>query len=327
MTEVNGAIGTQIGNLVEGLRQKKMEQAEAQKARRAAQAADKAARQNKAGGNTIFNSKTGKYESVQITPEQIAAKRAKRAAEQAAKENKFGGKTVFDASTGKHVSLPATTVKEQALSKIDNIPHAEIIEETSKKGGTGFMSKLGKFAKKAGKWGLIAGAVAGLAYLGKKVYDHFAGNKAEESPVDNKKAEPPKTTKPVDKTPANPENPDDKKPDDKAPVATPIPENPDKTDKTNPEDKADKTDKTDKTDKSDKASTATGNVYVVKKGDNVWNIAKKHLQDMNPDPNYQPTNAEILKYTNELIKINGLHYEDDNYRVIIKPNDELKLTA
>ncbi len=67
--------------------------------------------------------------------------------------------------------------------------------------------------------------------------------------------------------------------------------------------------------------------YEVKKGDNVWNIAKQHLKDLNPDPDYKPTNAEILKHTKELIALNELHYEPDNYTVVIKPKDKLKFVA
>ena len=45
------------------------------------------------------------------------------------------------------------------------------------------------------------------------------------------------------------------------------------------------------------------------------------------DPNYNPTNAEILKLTNELLKLNNLHYEADNYRVIIRPGDKIQFNA
>lgn len=65
-------------------------------------------------------------------------------------------------------------------------------------------------------------------------------------------------------------------------------------------------------------------VHTVVKGDNVWNIAKKHLQDINGK---KPTNAEILKHTKELMEINGLEFEPDGKRVMIRPNDELKLIA
>ena len=68
--------------------------------------------------------------------------------------------------------------------------------------------------------------------------------------------------------------------------------------------------------------------YIVKKGDCVWNIAKQHLKDLHKsDPNYKPTDKEILEHTKELMKLNNLKYEADGYVVIIHPEDRLKLTA
>ena len=48
---------------------------------------------------------------------------------------------------------------------------------------------------------------------------------------------------------------------------------------------------------------------------------------MNPDPNYKPTNAEILKHTQELMELNQLKFEPDGYVVLIRPNDRIKLVA
>lgn len=70
------------------------------------------------------------------------------------------------------------------------------------------------------------------------------------------------------------------------------------------------------------------NEYTVKKGDNVWNIAKAQLIERNiEDKNYMPTNKEILKEVHKIMKVNGLKFEEDNYHVMIKPNDKLKLAA
>ncbi|MBR1460873.1 LysM peptidoglycan-binding domain-containing protein, partial [bacterium] len=69
------------------------------------------------------------------------------------------------------------------------------------------------------------------------------------------------------------------------------------------------------------------NVYTVVKGDNVWNIAKAHLIKLHEgEDGYKPTNAEIRKHTDELLEYNNLHYEPDNYVVIIRPGDKIKLT-
>ena len=58
----------------------------------------------------------------------------------------------------------------------------------------------------------------------------------------------------------------------------------------------------------------------VKKGDNVWNIAKKLLGD-------SATDAEILKLQNLIIKENGLKFEEDNYTVIIYPDQVLSILS
>ena len=69
-----------------------------------------------------------------------------------------------------------------------------------------------------------------------------------------------------------------------------------------------------------------GDEYEVVKGDCVWNIAKAHLKELNKDKaDYTPSNIEILRHTKELMEINDLHYEADNYVVIIKPGQKLKL--
>ena len=66
-------------------------------------------------------------------------------------------------------------------------------------------------------------------------------------------------------------------------------------------------------------TTAKDKVFV-KKGDNVWNIAKKLLGD-------SATNAEILKLQNLIIKENGLKFEEDNYTVIIYPDQVLSILS
>lgn len=205
-------------------------------------------------------------------------------------------------------------------------------------------SKVGRFFKgKGGKWALVGLAAAAVTAAGVGIYKAVKGNS------DNKAQE----TEGADKAnkPAQPEKPQ-AKPTEEPPEEDPAKdEDPTKTDnkptdKTSSDKKAGSTtgsaaaattgsaqdpDKTDKTDKSDKTKTKTDDetpdvptVHTVVKGDNVWNIAKKHLQDINGK---KPTNAEILKHTKELMEINGLEFEPDGKRVMIRPNDELKLIA
>ena len=110
------------------------------------------------------------------------------------------------------------------------------------------------------------------------------------------------------------------------------------TDKTAKNDEAKETEKpaeTDKAEKDEKPKEAKD--YTVVKGDCVWNIAKADLEKQNGT---KPTNAQILKRTHEIMDINkevseddkksgyvALKWEPDNYHVMIRPGDKLKLTA
>jgi len=136
---------------------------------------------------------------------------------------------------------------------------------------------------------------------------------------DDKKADSKKSDEAKDKT-SEKEAEKEEKPEDKKSEDT------QKTEKKQETEKSKETDKTDK--KEDKTEENTESVHTVKRGDNVWNIAKAQLKKAHKDePDYKPTNAEIAKLTNELIKINNLHYEPDNYVVIIQPGQKLKLSA
>ena len=66
------------------------------------------------------------------------------------------------------------------------------------------------------------------------------------------------------------------------------------------------------------APVLTPSIHEVKKGDNVWNIAKEDLGG-------KASNAEIAKRTEELMKLNNLEYANDKGLVIIKPGQQIKL--
>lgn len=289
------------------------EQIEAAKARREAQQAEKAARKNKAGSKTV-KSKDGTYKSVTVTPKQVEAKQKQRILENLKKEQHFGGKTIFDEKTGKYVSQSAKEVKEAAENAA---------KTTTKK--TGLLSKLGKFGKKAGKFGLIGLGVAALVGGGIYLYNKLSGNSStseEATPLKENS-----TPAPVDKS-------DSAEKAEKTPAPAPEekaeePEKAEKTPAPAPEEKAEESEKS-KESKESKESEEAKDVpteHTVVKGDNVWNIAKQHLIDLKNDPNYKPTDAEILKHTKELMELNNLEFEPDGYRVIIKPEDKLKLVA
>lgn len=184
-------------------------------------------------------------------------------------------------------------------------------------------SKVGSiFGSKAGKVGLaVAG---GAALIGGSIflYNKLSGNKdadktepnvipdedvtVVEKEISDEDKIPPKKTEPNDD---NGKVPPSEVPNDKG--------------KTEPNKVPDDNDKTEPNKMPDEEK-----YHTVVKGDNVWNIAKAHLKEIHKDDaNYKPTNAEILKHTKELMAANKLHYEADNYRVLIRPGDKLKLTA
>lgn len=198
---------------------------------------------------------------------------------------------------------------------------AELVAETATKSG----SKFTKFLKKAGKWGAIALAVGGLLYGGYKLFF----DKKDKPQADGKKPED-KTTPvksggnqnpaPVgdDNGKTKPSDPADGKDKTKV-VPAPVGGDSDKADKADKSDKADKADKAE-----DKANKTLPKDYTVKKGDNVWNIAKKRLQELNGK---KPTDREIMNYTKKLLEENKLEYEADGYTVIIHSGDKIRYAA
>ena len=230
-------------------------------------------------------------------------------------------------ASGKHIHKELKEAKKLDPTSVKDVNEKELIkkagedfkpvENTTKEAGklsntvkkeSGFFSKVGKFFKgKGGKLAIGAGIVAligaGATWIYNKVTgkdDETAAKTSQTPPAADKKTEQPK-----EQTPVTPPVTDDK--DKKA-------ENKDKTEPTKPAEE-------------NPGNKPVPKDYVVKKGDCVWNIAKQHLKDLSNDPNYKPTDAEILKHTKELMALNKLEFEPDGYHVMIKPEDKLQLAA
>lgn len=328
------------------------EQIAAQQARRATQLAEKAAKKSsKFGGKTIFDKKTGLFK--EISAQQVKTEYLNKGAvtstgffskiKGAASKAWNGIKSIPAKIASKFKSgASSTTNSGSKLAGAKN--WIKGMGGKIKNGLKAAPSKVGRFFKgKGGKWALVGLAAAAVTAAGVGIYKAVKGNsdnKAQETEGADKANKPAQPEKPQAKPTEEPPEEDPAK--DEEPTKT----DNKPTDKTSSDKKAGSTtgsaaaattgsaqdpDKTDKTDKADKAKTKTDDetpdvptVHTVVKGDNVWNIAKKHLQDINGK---KPTNAEILKHTKELMEINGLEFEPDGKRVMIRPNDELKLIA
>lgn len=249
--------------------------------------------------------------------------------------------TVAPSGTGAVTGEAGAATKTVANGTKVATEEASHVAQTAVKSG----SKFTKFLKKAGKIGAALLVVGGLFYGIKKLFGGGDDDKKTQAntPVQEQKDTPApadKTKKPakgsdVETTPApvdsdSPTQPakGEEKADDKAKPAdkkdpakaTPAPV----ADDENKEDKVDKKDNADKPDKAEDKNRALPKNYTVKKGDNVWNIAKRRLQEMNGK---KPTDKEIMNYTNELLKLNKLEYEPDGYTVIIHEGDNIAYTA
>lgn len=317
------------------------EQLAAQQARRQAQAAEKAARKAPMGGRTVFDKKQGKYVSIDMEAVNAAKAQRQAAADAAAaakKAGRYGGKTVPDPlNPGKYVSQSAAEVEAaaQGAKNTGNVAKKGGLFSKLGQGLKNIGTKIGNFFKgKGGKATLIglgiAALVGGAVWLfnklsGKKSEDaapvkpnptHVPGKEDPEKPVEPGKENPEKPVAPGKEEPETPVAPVPGKEDPEKPVE-PGKEEPEKPvapvepGKEEPENPVNVVPKD----------------YEVKPGDCVWNIAKQHLKDLSNDPNYKPTNAEILKHTKELMELNQLVFEPDGYHVMIYPKQHLKLAA
>jgi len=92
--------------------------------------------------------------------------------------------------------------------------------------------------------------------------------------------------------------------------------------KTKPEPALAYTQLTEVVDTTFRSQIAPNGYYVVKKGDNVWNIAKSLLKEQHPDS--ELTGPLIDKEKNKIMTLNSLRYPSDSCDVVIvKPGDSL----
>lgn len=254
-----------------------------------------------------------------------AERRTSQAAEKAARKASRQGKvTVFDASKGLHVSaMPqeAKLIEAANKSKLVETADKTLGGTTKSKGLWGSVKELFGKAKNAfadsfskskaftktpkGKFGIAIAALvlAGSALLA-YVTERFSDRNNPTPTAGPDKIFMPKFRAQVNKTDksksAKAVTVAEKKEADEAAKANENKREPDKV---------------------------SGNEYEVVKGDCVWNIAKAHLKELNKDKaDYVPSNVEILRRTKEIMEINDLHYEADNYVVIIQPGQKIKLT-
>ncbi len=246
--------------------------------------------------------------------------------------------TVAPSGTGAVTGEAGAATKTVANGTKVATEEASHVAQTAVKSG----SKFTKFLKKGGKIGAALLVIGGLFYGIKKLFGGGDDDKKTQAntPVQEQKDTP----APADKTKKPAKGSDGET--TPAPVGSDSPTQPAKgeekaDDKAKPADKKDpakatpapvsgdeketkESDKADKPDKAEDKNRALPKNYTVKKGDNVWNIAKRRLQEMNGK---KPTDREIMNYTNELLKLNKLEYEPDGYTVIIHEGDNIAYTA
>lgn len=219
----------------------------------------------------------------------------------------------------KYIKPIDNVIKKQSFfTRLKNTKLFQSPGDAIKKIGSKLKSGFGKiggfFKGKGGKIGLAIAAGAALIAGGKYLYDKYKNKPKETTQPDvsqNNKVEESITAEEEAVVAAQDNTRFAKHSEDEIPVAQ-------------------KTKEPEKVTELAEEVAETPNIptkHEVREGDNVWNIAKQHLKDLSNDPNYRPTNAEILKHTKELIALNELHFEPDNYTVIINPKDTIKFVA
>ena len=192
-------------------------------------------------------------------------------------------------------------------------PEAQAATKKSK----GFMSTVKNAMK--GKKGKIALAAGALALVGFGISKCTGGNDEQAEKVENTPKETeqkPETAKP-EQPKQEPETvvPQDSIPQDSTVTEEEVPVTATPVEETEPE---------------EDENTQNDKEYTVKEGDSFWNLAKKHLIEAHKDdPDYEPTNQEILELAKKFMKDNNYKLDEDNYYPdpMLHPGDKLNLAA
>ena len=196
-------------------------------------------------------------------------------------------KSPKDKATENPVKEQKEVSKEVKPAEKAEKPTKSKVNKPSKKG------KLSKFKGKKGKFGAILAGIAlvgaAIAYVVNKASDKVdkAGDKVD-------KAKDVKAEKPVENTTQIEETPEIVEQIPVAPVEAPVQEEND------------------------------GDVVTVKPGDTVWDLCEQKLKECG---NGNPTAKQIRELVDKVMadEDNKLHWESDNYTVIIEPGQEIKI--
>lgn len=223
------------------------------------------------------------------------------------KADKEGRKAAVEANKGKKSGVVGAEAKAQKQRIADLEKEIADLKKNAGKEGTNlkeYKQRFRKFKKadninKLKKFGKWAGIAAAVGIIGTAIWA-LCKNKKDDAVAEE-------TTPTVPVLEENPEQAQDST-DVTTPVVPPVtPEVPPVVEET-PEEE-----------------TTTNLEYTVKKGDNIWNIAKAQLE---VELGRTPTLKEIKTRETTIMKNNPeLKWEDDNYRVIIQPGQVINIAA
>ena len=249
----------------------------------------------------------------------------------------------YKRALGKHLSKPTTVtadIIDQRLGIGQTSPQTEFYKALEQ----------GQNANKLGKWGkigLIALGVAAVVGLGiwaaKKIKENREEQVQEQEQLQEQTQQPIQDTNLENEGTPIADAPELVTPivedtttvlppvaEDTTTVVPPVVEETENEEETTVDEADDKLETSDIDDETKTQSGKDGELeikvegekYKVKKGDNVWNIAKEVLRE---ELGREPKASEIQIKTREIMKDNNLKLEADGYVCLIYPEQELKV--